>query len=58
MNTANFLKLFHNLSEEVSEIKKLQVNTLNILENQTHFQREKSNPSLPGGLQILESIST
>ncbi len=44
MNTANFLKLFHNLSEEVSEIKKLQVNTLNILENQTHFQREKSNP--------------
>lgn len=44
MNKLDFLKSFQNLLEEVREVKKLQVNTLNILENQTHFQKEKSNP--------------
>jgi len=44
MNKLDFLKSFQNLLEEVREVKKLQVTTLNILENQTHFQKEKSNP--------------
>jgi excisionase family DNA binding protein len=44
MNKLDFLKSFQNLLEEVREVKKLQVSTLNILENQTHFQNEKSNP--------------
>jgi excisionase family DNA binding protein len=34
MSTANFLKEFHNLKEDVSEIKKLQFKTLQILERQ------------------------
>lgn len=34
MNTANFLKLFHNLTDEVREVKNLQSKTLQILERQ------------------------
>jgi excisionase family DNA binding protein len=34
MNTANFIKEFHNLIKEVSEVKKLQSKTLQILERQ------------------------
>ena len=34
MNTANFLKLFHNSTDEVRELKNLQSKTLQILESQ------------------------
>ena len=44
MNKLNFFKSFENLLLEVREVKKLQVSTLNLLENQTHFQSKKLNP--------------